>query len=75
MSYKDVPLLTPAGVFKTSSFVTEWDLHPYYAQYAGKRRFYRYAYAENIGLVQATSFWFFLESRSYEERLLRYHVE
>lgn len=74
MSYKDVPVLTPCGVYKTSSFVRVYEMHPYYNAF-GKRRFYRYAYAENIGLVTETAGWYVQASRVYEKRLLRYHVE
>lgn len=74
MDHKDMQVTVPAGTFKTSTFRQEYYM-PEPKYHYGPIRSYDYSYAENIGLVKATTAWYFSMPMIYERRLVRYHVQ
>ena len=73
MGFKDATVTVPAGTFKTSTFRKIYNLPAPKYMY-GPQRDYDYCYAENIGLVKATTGLYIFTQAITERRLVRFHV-
>jgi hypothetical protein len=75
MTDMDFAVSTPAGVFVTSAFTTQYDIFPKYQVAGNEVIHYRTRYANGVGMVTEVLAVYVASPEVWERRLVRWHVQ